>query len=454
MRNVVLGLCASVSASCFFASFVPSTGFAMGHGSQIQLHHFVQKPQKVFVSLVESQKSPSTFLGKWTAPKGFEIVVTTRALPNAASYVEHVWKPGVLLAALETQPKMVNTSHTSKAIFAFETMSIVEIMPKEYLSIASNPLEFIDLAANFETKTSEVVKAKTKPLSNSQNFSVKNAVVLEPQADRLVESIRQLSGEEEVDVAGSVIRIPDRGSAGGRKSTHEFLQDKFAKIGLKSELKCYEYRNFKGCNIEATLEGVNTNKVVLVTAHIDSVNNKGADDDASGTAAILETARLLSEVKPQFSVKFVGFDQEEVGLIGSKAYAKELTASEKAKIAGVFQMDMVGYDSNKDGVIHAMDCGRADSIPITSVIKAQVAALRLPLKIADACTNRSDHASFWNEKVPATIVSENFFGDRTTSPDSNKCYHRKCDTIELVDMNYALNITKLVANSVFVFGNL
>ena len=58
------------------------------------------------------------------------------------------------------------------------------------------------------------------------------------------------------------------------------------------------------------------------------------------------------------------------------------------------------------------------------------------------CTNRSDHASFWNKNIPATIVSESFFGN-----DGNRCYHQKCDTISLINVPYMTKIAKLVTNA-------
>ena len=91
---------------------------------------------------------------------------------------------------------------------------------------------------------------------------------------------------------------------------------------------------------------------------------------------------------------------------------------------------------------HAMDCDRPDSKPLTRVIDELNVNLALGMKKVSACTNRSDHASFWNKNIPALILSENFFGG-----DSNPCYHQKCDTMENINKEYLLRLATLQVNT-------
>lgn len=91
---------------------------------------------------------------------------------------------------------------------------------------------------------------------------------------------------------------------------------------------------------------------VVCGAHYDSYNNTpghpdslrapGADDNASGTAGILETARLLSRCSFERSVMFCGWAAEEAGLMGSAAFAKDC-AEQMMDIVGYFNLDMIGY---------------------------------------------------------------------------------------------------------------
>ena len=76
--------------------------------------------------------------------------------------------------------------------------------------------------------------------------------------------------------------------------------------------------------------------------HPDSLRAPGADDNASGTSGILETARLLSKCKFERSIIYCGFAAEEIGLIGSAAYAKDC-ADQRMDIVGYFNLDMIGY---------------------------------------------------------------------------------------------------------------
>src|SRR5205085_11347279 len=91
-------------------------------------------------------------------------------------------------------------------------------------------------------------------------------------------------------------------------------------------------------------------KVVLVTAHLDSINlaggpaapAPGADDNGSGSAGVLELARVLATHSGQHDLRFILFGGEEQGLFGSQHYVSSLSATEKGRILSVVNMDMVG----------------------------------------------------------------------------------------------------------------
>ena len=90
----------------------------------------------------------------------------------------------------------------------------------------------------------------------------------------------------------------------------------------------------------------------------DSVYAPGADDNASGTSGILETARLLSQCKFERSIMYCGWAAEEIGLIGSAAYAKDC-ADRRLDIVGYFNLDMIGYlEEGREMQIHLMYVNR------------------------------------------------------------------------------------------------
>lgn len=76
----------------------------------------------------------------------------------------------------------------------------------------------------------------------------------------------------------------------------------------------------------------------------------GADDNASGTISAIEAARLLSGIDLPFTILFACWDEEELGLYGSKAYA-DTAYFRGDSIIGVLNFDMIAYDGNNDGAL-------------------------------------------------------------------------------------------------------
>jgi Zn-dependent M28 family amino/carboxypeptidase len=216
--------------------------------------------------------------------------------------------------------------------------------------------------------------------------------------------------------------------------------------------------------------------IVLVSAHLDSTGSRqigyrastdpapGADDDASGVAATLGAVRALlamDATTPRRELRFVFFNAEEHGLIGSRAYARE-QALAGARIVAVFQMDMIGFDANTERTFELhVGFTRSPSVEKRSAKLAQLIAKvvpevspSLPLpqiyltdsNQRDPAESRSDHYSFQLEGYAACLVSEDFFvGPQSTSPspDPNLNYHLPADTS--VNTRYAADIARAVA---------
>jgi len=229
----------------------------------------------------------------------------------------------------------------------------------------------------------------------------------------------------------------ERGSVAGRAAARTWLRQQYAALGLAVQEQAYA----GGANVVADRPGTDPSRVLLVTAHYDSTSNAGADDDGSGVVSTLAIARALRAAPTRMGLRFVAFDQEEVGLVGSKAYVQALGAAGLGRIAGVVNLEMTGYDRNDDGRFHAMDCGRATSAPLAARI-VEVAGSRPDLRLTkvDACSDRSDHASFWAQGVAAIVVGEAFFGG-----GGNPCYHQACDTVDRIDFDYMRRLTEAVA---------
>ena len=145
-----------------------------------------------------------------------------------------------------------------------------------------------------------------------------------------------------------------------------------------------------------------------------------------------------------FNILFIAFDLEEKGLLGSKAYVKKLASENKLKnIAAVINIEMLGYDSDNDGAVHIIHCNENSSKSLYDAYWQSTRASGLKLKDVSACTNRSDHAPFWQKNVPAIVISQNFFGG-----DGNPCYHKSCDTVDNVNWEYIENNTQAILDMV------
>ena len=232
--------------------------------------------------------------------------------------------------------------------------------------------------------------------------------------------------------------LTDRRSPENLAITRDFLKSEYEKLGFE-----VSYQPFGGgTNFIAEKKGVTQpEKVLVLSSHIDTVRCKGANDNGTGTIGLLTVSQILARHNYSFTIRILGFDKEEIGLVGSDAYVASLT--DKKNIIGNINFEMMGVNSRQDGSFHVIDCQKTSSMVLSDSIKASIASLGLPLTVVKACTDRSDHASFWRHNLPAVVISENFFGG-----DADPCYHAKCDIVdERLNYNYMGNILEAVLSA-------
>jgi hypothetical protein len=238
-------------------------------------------------------------------------------------------------------------------------------------------------------------------------------------------------------------------------------------------------------NVQAELRG-ESDELVLVTAHLDSTAAfshrpgsydpvkhpaPGADDDGSGVAAVLCVAEALRELgtlkKLKRTVRFVLFNAEEHGLIGSKAYARDQAALE-TPIVAVFQMDMLGYNKaeprsfeihvgntkpNGEEVQARSRVLAERIVQLNASISPDLGPIQIYADRNDPAAGRSDHASFQERGYSACLVSEDFFiGPGTAEAEPNPNYHKETDTF--VDYHYVADIGRSVAAAILFTVNI
>jgi len=135
----------------------------------------------------------------------------------------------------------------------------------------------------------------------------------------------------------------------------DYIRAQWVSQGYQVVSQSYEAYGVSSENLEITLPGVNRpNEIILVGAHYDSVQGSpGANDNASGVAALLELSRALSSAKPACTIRFVAFVNEEPpfffwGAMGSQVYAKA-ARSRNDDIRLMISLEMLGYYNDAPG---------------------------------------------------------------------------------------------------------
>lgn len=184
-------------------------------------------------------------------------------------------------------------------------------------------------------------------------------------------------------------------------------------------------------------------EMIVLSGHYDSIIQTGgnameiapgADDDASGVAAVLEAARVLADLPTERTIRFLLFSGEELGLLGSTAYAIAEREADRNVIADV-QVDMIGIPNGDPLRLIANEESiwiLAEAAPLRELYTPD---LEWSLLISPNETF-SDHASFWANGYDGIQVSE------TIDFESNPL-HTPGDTLGNLDFDFSLQATKL-----------
>lgn len=217
-------------------------------------------------------------------------------------------------------------------------------------------------------------------------------------------------------------------------------------------------------NVIGTLEGIAPpidRGVVIVSAHYDSTASRtrgwtpetepapGADDNATGVAAVLEAARLLSGRCLRHTVRLAAFAGEEQGLHGSRHYAEQARATGENIIA-VVNVDMIGYESDGEPRLEIHAGLDPRSITLAHTLTESVQAYHLDLSpqvVTQRATDLSDHSPFWKQGFPAILVIEDTDLVGPTN-DFNPYYHTIEDTLDKINRGYFSEMARAAIGTV------
>lgn len=227
--------------------------------------------------------------------------------------------------------------------------------------------------------------------------------------------------------------IGERGSVNGRAQTRKFILGQLKEWGYQPEL--HNYRK-NGDNVIVHLKATEpTSEYILLGAHMDSVSNAGADDNASGSSAVLEAARILrNQQVRKANIMFAWFDEEELGLIGSYALAKDLK-KQGLNLTSVHTADMVGWDSDKD---NAVEIEQPDG-PLWAYYQMVNNTHKLNLKLVRTSSGDTDHVAFRRTGFQSVGLCEEWVGGDTTP-----YYHRKTDVFDSINFTFLANNARLM----------
>lgn len=280
----------------------------------------------------------------------------------------------------------------------------------------------------------------TEETSKVEPPDVAEAVSAEIEESSIRTHLSHLTGTSPAPLEGGAVTIAERGSVDGRRAAAAYMEGSFEEMGIPARILEFTSDYGRGFNVEATLRGDGDEKHLWVTAHMDSVGNAGANDNASGLASILMTARALKRLEPEHTVHFVAYDLEEVGLVGSSRYVGSVVRSIHEQgdraIIGNINSDMVGYEPDRfDAVIGT--CDRAG--PIDDAFLRASEMLDSRIKLREVCLGRSDHQHFWDAGLPAAVLTDG------SVYDGYPCYHERCDTIDKLNLSYLRSVIRLTA---------
>jgi len=235
----------------------------------------------------------------------------------------------------------------------------------------------------------------------------------------------------------------------------EYIIDRFKNIGLDAYNKDYkhgfEFKNrineeIKGVNLIGYIEG-KSGQVIIISAHYDHVGIQnseiynGADDNASGVAAILSVANYFKRNKPENTLLFIAFDAEEMGLKGAYSFLESPVPS-MYQIKLNINLDMVSHNDQSE--LYA--AGTHKYPVIKDILKYADQDTGISIRFGhddpntgkDDWTMQSDHGPFAKKNIPFV-----YFG-----VEDHKDYHKPTDDFSSINPDFFYSASNAILNSI------
>lgn len=355
----------------------------------------------------------------------------TRYLFQNPSISVHFYNDNFVIATLDANPKeniiVLDKDPWQTGIGYYIVYTDGSVNRQQYLSHIEPVAEILYFEDNFLiVKVNEQRFGQLPPAKNDGMVRINQSLARLPEYSLsvsktqfesdpfVVDLLAQVSG---TNITASVQHLQNYGTRDAYSAqsvlAQQWIASEFEGLGLQVEVMDFAMPGGPASdNVIATLVGTKyPDEFVVVGGHSDSRSwsglAPGADDNASGTGAVLEIARILSEYEFDRSIVFCAFSGEEYGLYGSAAYASR-SAQQGMDILGYFNLDMIGYLAPGGTMLTTLIYPQ--SAQELADFYTSVCATYLPLFIIQTGTlsgGDSDHTSFNNNGYMGIFPFEN-----------------------------------------------
>jgi hypothetical protein len=307
----------------------------------------------------------------------------------------------------------------------------------------------------------------------ARNAGAKALLIVTRDANLKDDRLAQLTYDNSAGDAGLPVAVVSQDLIGGKAifdgfesaaKKRQYMFDENSKVSLTIDLSRKEVQAY---NVVGILEGSDRllkNETIIVGAHYDHLGrggegslaprsgeiHHGADDNASGTAGVLELARLFTSqrVKPKRTIVFMCFSGEEEGLLGSSYYVNHPVVPLASTVA-MINMDMIGRMKARKLIIGGVGTAKewrdligsgnmTQAVKITSTSDTAAPAGTFDLTLQEDGYGPSDHSSFYSKQIPVL-----FFWTGTHND-----YHKPSDTFDKINYEDEVRVLSLVARIV------
>ncbi|MBZ5533382.1 MAG: M28 family peptidase [Acidobacteriia bacterium] len=341
--------------------------------------------------------------------------------------------------------------------FSYDDYAGIDVKDKIVLVLSGEPPSFSTKAGNVTHHSQLVTKA-----INARNHGAKALVMIHGKLLPKEEDILQRFGSEPGPTDAGILLQQAKNDAADKwfvkaGKTLAAVQEQIngatkpASFAFPDDLRVtasvsIEHTHATVNNVIAYLPGT-TDEYVILGAHYDHLGyggehslapaltgqvHPGADDNASGTAGVLELARHFAPVKGKLrrGILFMSFAGEELGLLGSEAWVKEPTKPLDKAVA-MLNMDMIGRI--KDDKVYIGGVGTGSTFK--SALEKEDKKVPLKIEYSPGGPASSDHTSFLVKKIPSLFFFSGLHAD----------YHKPSDTWEKINAASAIKLLELVA---------